>query len=84
MADEGRPLGLTSKQCRRARELLGWDMLDLEEASGVGMVVIVRLEEGRRSPEAARVATLRKAFEAAGVEFQPGGEARVRGRQAEG
>jgi predicted transcriptional regulator len=52
-------------------------MLDLAEASGVRMVVIMRLEDGRKPPPAAKVAKLRRAFEEAGVQFEAGGSVRL-------
>ena len=60
---------LTPEQCRRARELLGWSMLDLAEAAGVRMVPIIRLEDGKKLASGAREAKIRRALEAAGIEF---------------
>src|SRR3954452_15581012 len=76
-------LALTPEQCRRARELLGWNMLDLAEASGVRMVALMKLEEGRKPPAASKVEKVRRAFEEAGVEFLPEGGVRLRDRQGE-
>ena len=68
---------LTPEQCRRAREVLGWDMLDLAEASGVRMVALMRLEEGKKPPAASKVEKVRRAFEEAGVEFDTDGSVRL-------
>src|SRR5215212_2690133 len=83
MTETSAPPPITPEQCRRARELLGWNMLDLAEASGVRMVALMRLEEGRKPPAASRVEKVRRAFEEAGVEFLPEDGVRLRERQGE-
>lgn len=55
-------------QCRMARAAKGWSLDDLAEASNVGRRTIARYEVGE-SVSADSVEKLRKAFEAAGVQF---------------
>jgi predicted transcriptional regulator len=62
---------LSSELIRAARALLRWEQRDLASASSVSLPTIKRLES-RPGTMAARMSTarsLRKALEAAGVEF---------------
>ena len=56
---------------RAARALLRWSALDLAVASKVGVATIRRVEvvEGEIPVTAANEESLRRAFEAAGIEF---------------
>jgi transcriptional regulator with XRE-family HTH domain len=60
---------ITAAQCRAARGLLGWSQLDLAKFSGVGVVTVHQLESNAIQPRRATVDVVRRAFEAAGVEF---------------
>jgi predicted transcriptional regulator len=51
-----------------ARRLL-WSQQDLAEKSGVGIVTIHQLEAGTSQPRRATVDVVRRALEAAGIEF---------------
>ncbi|MGO9327384.1 MAG: transcriptional regulator [Steroidobacteraceae bacterium] len=64
-------LVLTSELIRAARALLRWEQRDLASASSVSLPTIKRLESkpGIMAAHASTVAALRKALEAAGVEF---------------
>jgi transcriptional regulator with XRE-family HTH domain len=77
---------LTSAQIRAARALLRWRAEDLAENSTVGVATVRRAElaEGATSMTAANDAAVRRALEAAGVEFidQNGGGAGVRLRKS--
>jgi transcriptional regulator with XRE-family HTH domain len=70
---------------RAARALLRWSALDLAKASKVAVSTIRRVEviEGKIPVTSANEAALRKALEAAGVEFieENGGGAGVRIRK---
>ena len=85
MKDRPHP-ALTSAQIRAARALLRWRAEDLAENSTVGVATVRRAElaEGATSMTAANDAAVRRALEAAGVEFidQNGGGAGVRLRKA--
>ena len=59
-------------QCRAARGLLGWSQLTLSERAGVGIVTVRQLEGGLHEPRRATMDVIRRAFEAAGVEFIDG------------
>jgi predicted transcriptional regulator len=60
---------ITPEQCRAARGLLSWSQQDLAEKSGVGIVTIHQLEAGTSQPRRATVDVVRRALEAAGIEF---------------
>jgi len=80
---------LTSDQIRAARALVRWRAEDLARASGVGVATIRRAElaEGRTSMTVPNDMAVRRALEAAGVEFidEDGGGpgVRLRKRQQE-
>ena len=70
-------------QLRAARALLGWSQERLADASGVSTPTIKRLEPGEGLVQT-RVDTLdklRRALEAAGVDFTNGGEPGVKLRR---
>lgn len=62
---------LSSCQIRAARALLRWSADDLAKSSGVGVATIRRIElaDGIPSSNARTLESLKKALEAAGVEF---------------
>jgi hypothetical protein len=62
---------LTSGQIRAARALLRWRAQDLAHASAVGVATVRRAElaEGETSMNAPNDVAVRRALEAAGVEF---------------
>ena len=63
--------GLTSAQIRAARSLIRWRAEDLARESSVGIATIRRAElaEGSTALTAANDQAIRRALEAAGVEF---------------
>lgn len=68
----GKPASvLSSELIRAARALLRWEQRDLEAASSVSLPTIKRLESkpGVMAAHLSTVVALRKALEAAGVEF---------------
>jgi len=77
---------ISSSQLRAARALIRWSAQDLANASKVGVATIRRVEtlEGELPVTAANQAAIRRALEAAGVEFidQNGGGPGVRLRNA--
>ena len=62
---------LRSELVRAARALLRWEQRDLEAASSVSLPTIKRLESkpGIMAAHTSTLMALRKAFEAAGIEF---------------
>jgi ribosome-binding protein aMBF1 (putative translation factor) len=62
---------MTSAQCRAARALLDWSQQQLADASKVGNATIRNFEGGKSAPQNATLDVLRRALEAAGVEFIP-------------
>ena len=77
---------ISSAQLRAARALLRWSAVDLAKVSKVGVATIRRVEvvEGRIPVTSANEAALRRALEAAGVEFidENGGGPGVRLRKS--
>jgi DNA-binding XRE family transcriptional regulator len=76
---------ITPAQCRAARALIEWSQQDLASNAGVGTVAIHQLENGASNPRRATLEVIRRALEAAGVEFidENGGGAGVRLRKKE-
>jgi transcriptional regulator with XRE-family HTH domain len=74
---------ITAGQCRAARGLVDWSQKDLATVAGVGIVTVRQLEGGATQPRPATLDVIRRALEAAGVEFIPenGGGAGVRLRK---
>jgi transcriptional regulator with XRE-family HTH domain len=60
---------ITPSQCRAARGLLGWSQQHLARQAGVGLVTVHQLEAGTSQPRRATLDVIRRAFEAAGVDF---------------
>jgi len=77
---------ITSAQCRAARGLVGWSQQELAKNAGVGTVAIHQLESGTSQPRRATLDVVRRALEAAGVEFidENGGGPGVRLRKPSG
>jgi transcriptional regulator with XRE-family HTH domain len=77
-------LVLRSELVRAARALLRWEQADLADASSVSLPTIKRLESkpGIMAAHLSTVAALRKALEAAGVEFTDGDQPGVRLRKS--
>ncbi len=81
------PRPLTSAQIRAARALIRWSALELAERSSVGVTTIRRAELTESETKLTRVndQAIRRALEAAGVEFidAEGGGPGVRLRSAQ-
>jgi transcriptional regulator with XRE-family HTH domain len=60
---------ITSSQCRAARGLLDWTQQELANRAGVGTVTVRQFEGGLNEPRRATLEVIRRALEAAGVEF---------------
>jgi DNA-binding XRE family transcriptional regulator len=60
-------------QCRAARGLLRWNQDDLADAAAVSTVTVRNFENEKSTPQRATIEVMRRAFEAAGVEFIDGG-----------
>jgi transcriptional regulator with XRE-family HTH domain len=75
---------ITPAQCRAARGLIGWSQRDLANNAGVGTVAVHQLESGTSQPRRATLDVVRRALEAAGVEFidENGGGPGVRLRKS--
>ena len=59
----------TPAQCKAARGLIGWNQQELAKKAGVGIVTVHQLEAGLSRPRRATLDVIRRALEAAGVEF---------------
>ena len=62
---------ITAEQCRAARQLLGWDGVQLATAAKCWSMTIHMFEMGQSKPYLNTVQKLHAAFESAGVEFLP-------------
>ena len=60
---------ITPEQCRAARGLLAWSQQELAQNARVGIVTVHQLEAAISQPRRATHDVIRRAFEAAGVEF---------------
>ncbi len=60
---------VTREQCSAARGLLGWSQADLAESALIGIVTVRQFETGAHEPRRLTLYAIRRAFEAAGVEF---------------
>ncbi|RWE12436.1 MAG: XRE family transcriptional regulator [Mesorhizobium sp.] len=76
-------MSVSPAQCRAGRALIGWSQDQLAAASKVAKATIANFEAGRRAPYERTLEDMRRALEAAGVEFIPenGGGAGVRLRK---
>jgi transcriptional regulator with XRE-family HTH domain len=76
---------ITSAQCRAARGLLDWTQQELADRAGIGIVTVRQVEAGLSKPRRATLEVIKRAMEAAGIEFidENGGGpgVRLRGRQ---
>lgn len=75
----------TSRQIKAARAMLGWEQADLSEQAGIAINTVRRIEAGAPGePIPGRTASLdkiRRALEAAGIEFTNGDAPGVRLRE---
>jgi transcriptional regulator with XRE-family HTH domain len=69
---------MTSDQSRAARGLLDWSQAELAVRSNLSESTIRDFEKGRRVPSINNLAAIRRALEAAGVEFIDGDQPGVR------
>lgn len=68
------PIGsITSEQCRAARRLLGWSLVEHAHRAGVSLGPIGAFERGESVPRPETLAAIVGALEAAGVEFTKSG-----------
>ena len=79
-------MSITAAQCRAARGLLGWTQQVLADRARVGTVAINQLENETSQPRRATLDVIRRAFEAAGVDFidENGGGVGLRLRKRSG
>lgn len=74
-------MSITTAQIRGARGILDWSQADLSECTGISATSIGSIENGQSTPRASTLDTIRKAFEAAGIEFL--GATGIRKKRAE-
>jgi transcriptional regulator with XRE-family HTH domain len=63
---------ITSAQCRAARGLLDWTQQELAARAGIGIVTVRQVEAGLSKPRRATLEVIKRAMEAAGIEFIDG------------
>jgi hypothetical protein len=71
---------ITAGQAKTARKLLGWTQKRCAGRAGVGLAAVVHFEVGRKPILRTREA-IRKAFEAAGLQFMRSGEVSFKERK---
>jgi len=69
---------MTPDQSRAARGLLDWSQAELAVRSNLSESTVRDFEKGRRVPSINNLAAIRRALEAAGVEFIDGKQPGVR------
>lgn len=62
-------MSITPAQCRAARALIEMGQNELAARASVSRGVIIDFEKGRRTPGRNNLGAIRRALEAAGVEF---------------
>jgi ribosome-binding protein aMBF1 (putative translation factor) len=70
------------EQCRAARGWLAWSQEELAKRAKVGLSTVKDFEGRRRTPIANNLAAMRRALEAAGIEFTNGDVPGVRLKRA--
>jgi transcriptional regulator with XRE-family HTH domain len=68
---------ITGEQIKAARKLLGWSQMTLALEANIEQSTVAKFERGESRPSVLTVSTIKRALEAAGVEF-PEGEPGVR------
>ena len=63
---------ISPAQCRAARGVLDWTQQTLAETARVAVLTIQHFEAGTSKPRRATLDVIKRAFEAAGVEFTYG------------
>ena len=81
---DGHNNGMSPEQCRAARSWLDWSQQDLAARAKVSLSTVRDFEKRRRKPIANNLAAIRRALEAAGVEFTNGDAPGVRLKKAQG
>jgi transcriptional regulator with XRE-family HTH domain len=64
---------ISPHQAKEARRLLGWSFKTFESRCKIGATTIRNFEMGEPRPTPFKVVAIRRAFEAAGVEFDDKG-----------
>ena len=67
-------IDITSDQCRAARGLVKLSQGELASAANVSRATLADFERGVRTPHPNNLAAIRRALEAAGVEFIDGND----------
>ncbi|MCG8504045.1 MAG: helix-turn-helix domain-containing protein [Sphingomonadales bacterium] len=64
-----------SRQCKSARNLVGWTQQELADRADVGLKSIADFERGESQPTRRTMSALQRAFKKAGIIFIAEGEA---------
>ena len=67
---------MTPTQCLAAREMLGWTAEDLARAAGVSVFTVRNFETEKSVPEPEIMTSMQRAFEGAGIQFDPSEDGR--------
>jgi transcriptional regulator with XRE-family HTH domain len=69
---------ISPQQCKAARELLKWTLLDLGYRARVSEKTVSRFEAAQRIADVNKVEAIRRTLEAAGIIFDEDGRVRLR------
>lgn len=81
MQEKKEAIKITVAHVRGARGLLGWNLADLAQKSGISAITISKWENNKSRPTNKTREAIQRALEDAGIEFSNGGEPGVKRRR---
>jgi transcriptional regulator with XRE-family HTH domain len=81
MQEKKETIKITVAHVRGARGLLGWNLADLAQKSGISAITISKWENNKSRPTNKTREAIQRALEDAGIEFSNGGEPGVKRRR---
>lgn len=81
MQEKKETIKITVAHVRGARGLLGWNLADLAQKSGISAITISKWENNKSRPTNKTREAIQRALEEAGIEFSNGGEPGVKRRR---
>ena len=81
MQEKKEAIKITVAHVRGARGLLGWNLADLAQKSGISAITISKWENNKSRPTNKTREAIQRALEEAGIEFSNGGEPGVKRRR---
>ena len=81
MQEKKEAMKITVSTVRGARGLLGWNLADLAQKSGISAITISKWENNKSRPTNKTREAIQRALGDAGIEFSNGGEPGVKRRR---